>query len=271
MGFGDEILVTGEAKRLQQTDPRPVMVLDRAGRHRWHPLWEGNPRILKPGVAGRCQKLVNGAGCRPYVDYKRMQGDFKLIYPDQKFSTKRRHPELPYRYTSHKCTRGELYFTKRGPPEYVVIEPHFKEINLNRDWGWDRWQSVVDSLDLPWVQISQSGKRVLNGVRHMPANNQLDACRRLAKASLYVGPEGGLYHAAAALGVSSVAIFGGFVSPDNQGYDDSINIYERDGSPCGQRVTCGHCRKAMDKIKPSMVIAGITKLLQPAESVKAAV
>jgi hypothetical protein len=34
MGWGDEIMITGIARRLQERDPLPVRVLDRNGRPR---------------------------------------------------------------------------------------------------------------------------------------------------------------------------------------------------------------------------------------------
>jgi ADP-heptose:LPS heptosyltransferase len=77
--------------------------------------------------------------------------------------------------------------------------------------------------------------------------------------------EGGLYHAAAALGIPAVAIFGGWVSPANQGYDgeDIVNLYEHMNgeSPCGQRVPCPHCRAALDRITPQTLIQHIRRRL----------
>ena len=94
-----------------------------------------------------------------------------------------------------------------------------------------------------------------------PANTFLKACRRLNGARLYVGPEGGLYHAATALGIPAVAIFGGFVSPANQGYDHQTNLYEPDGSPCGMRVKCDHCTRALALITPEAVIGHVRRAI----------
>ncbi len=241
------------------------MVLDRLGQPRWSPLWEGNPRILKPGrIAGDYQTMVNGPRCRPYIDYPRMKAEFERIYPGVKFKGKSIHPDLPWRFSSHKCTAGEFYCLADSKHRgHVVIEPHTKaRASPNREWGWARWQAVVDALpDLDWVQINPPGASVLEGVRHVPADKFLKACRRLNGAGLYVGPEGGLYHAATALGIPAVAIFGGFVSPANQGYDHQVNLYEPDGSPCGMRVKCGHCTRALARITPEAVIEHVTRML----------
>ncbi len=40
--------MAGEARRLQGAgDARPVAVLDRHGRPRWHPVWDGNPELFE--------------------------------------------------------------------------------------------------------------------------------------------------------------------------------------------------------------------------------
>lgn len=263
------MLVTGEAKCLQENDPerRRVVVVDRQNRQRWHPLWEGNPRIARPGhiEAGEPLILRNAAWTRPYIDWHRMRAEFQAVYPGREFTTKNiRDPRLPWRFTAHKARRGELYLARLEPRDWVVIEPNCKAVAPNRDWGFERWQAVVDALPrLHWVQLNPTGSRLLRGVEHRPAPTPESACRLLSGARLYVGAEGGLYHAAAALGIRSVAIFGGYVSPNNQGYDDCVNLYEpMDGlSPCGQRVKCGHCAEALARISPERVIAAVEEML----------
>ena len=272
MGQGDEILATGEARKLYRSDPRhrPVAILDRNGKPRWHGLWQGNPCVATPGAVAAgadVQRITNGPGCRPYIDYARMAREFAAVHPSRPFRTKIRDARLPYRFTKHRCARGELRFFERLPPGgYVVIEPHTKPSQVNRDWGWARWQAVVSAVKADWIQINPQGVRILAGVRHRPAASFEAACRLLLGAALYVGPEGGLYHAAAALGVPAVAIFGGWVSPANQGYDDMINLYEpmEGESPCGQRVPCAHCRDALGRISPETVVAYVKQALDTA-------
>lgn len=269
MGWGDEILVAGEAWRLQQTDSRPILVLNRHGCPRWHPLWEGNPRIVPPerfSAEEDVQRIVNGPRCRPYIDYEAMRLNFEKLFGGRPFKPKVRHPRLPWRFTNHRCTRGELYCIEHLAPQgIVIIEPHVKPIQVNRDWGWGRWQAVVRLLPtLDWVQINPPGARLLEGVRHMPAGTFPEACRLLSGAAAYLGPEGGLYHAAAVFRVPSVAIFGGYISPTNQGYGDAVNLYEpMDGdSPCGQRVPCEHCVAALARITPEAVADHLDQIVQ---------
>ena len=71
----------------------------------------------------------------------------------------------------------------------------------------------------------------------------------LAKSDLYFGAHGGLSHAAAALNKKGVVIFGGWIDPLIVGYSFHNNIYvDIDGSPCGSRVICQHCKDCIKKI-----------------------
>ena len=132
MGWGDEIMATGEARRLQQRDPRPVAIVDKAGRVRRHAIWAGNPRIAWPAqvAAGLdVQRHMNCAGRRPYI---------ARVEPER------------FVYNSHRAMRGEIHLTdaeaafgdaRRG---LVVVEPHVKAgASPNKHWGWARWQALV--------------------------------------------------------------------------------------------------------------------------------
>ncbi len=269
MGYGDEIMVTGEARRRQGAgDPRPVAVLDRHGEPRRHPLWSGNPRIAAAQDLARgldVQTIVNGPGCRPYIDYAAMRGDWDALHPGRPFTTRPRDRRLPWRYTDWRAAPGELPSAgRRAPGGYVVIEPHIKgAASPNKDWGWARWQDLARRLDLDWVQLGPPGTRLLEGVRHMVTPSFLAACRALSGARAAVLPEGGPHHAAAALGVPAVVIFGAMTSPANTGYDTQVNLFEPAGgaSPCGMRVPCGHCARAMARIEPQTVATHLEQLL----------
>lgn len=262
MGFGDEIMATGEARRLQRTDRRPVQVVDRNGRPRWHPLWAGNPRFWHPGMPAP-QRVANGSGCRPYIDYPAMRRDWRRLYPDRPFTTRVRDSRLPWRFTAWQAEPGELFVAGGRPNGLVVVEPHIKPgASPNKDWGWRRWQALVRSVRLPWAQLGPPGVRVLTGVTHIPTETFAQACRVLSGAAAAVLPEGGLHHAAAALGVPAVVVFGGFASPANTGYAAHVNLYMAEGGPCGQRLPCDHCAAAMAAITPRRVAQELEGVLR---------
>ena len=84
----------------------------------------------------------------------------------------------------------------------------------------------------------------------------------MSKTHLFVGAHGGLSHAAAALNLKAVVIFGGFIDPKILGYKIHKNIYINNKlSPCGSKYKCDHCKKCMNDIKINNVIYEIKKIL----------
>jgi hypothetical protein len=247
MGFGDELMATGQARRAQQTDPRRVQILDKHGAVRWHPLWEGNPRIARPGEQGDFQTIVNGPDARPYIAAK-----------------------SPERWTWRKqeCTPGELFFSGRETSfaksykTQIIIEPSLKpRASPNKQWGEERWQKFVRKAAKAGFDLAQfGGPRPLRHVRQIWAPDFRYAAAVLANATAYVGHEGGLHHAAAALNKPAVVIFGGFISPAQTGYAMHKNLFTG-GEPCGMRQPCSHCQQAMQAITPDLVLNSLMEIL----------
>jgi hypothetical protein len=250
MGWGDEIMVTAQARRLQERDPRKVAVIGADHRQRWSAIWEGNPRIVRPGelrsLAG-VQLLRNGPGARPYLDYAR-------------FNNRDRSAALVF--TQFRAEPGEIYLSAaeaelgRQARGAVILEPSIKlGASPNKAWGWARWQRLAELLrDLRLVQIGPAGTRSLLGVELIETRDFRQACGVLSGAALLIAPEGGLHHAAAALGIPAVVIFGGFISPATTGYEGHVNLFSADQA-CGMRAPCAHCAEAMGRIVPEEVAA----------------
>ena len=252
MGFGDEIMVTGQAKQYQAVDPRPIIVLDRHDRPRSHELWRGNPRIVSSyNDRDKVQFLKNGSHCRPYYDY-------------------RNYDEKRWVYTNWKCSPGEIYLTKSEREfgekykDYIIIEPHIKtRASPNKSWGFDRTQQLIKILpQLRWAQLGPGHEAPLEGVEIIVTRDFRSACSIMSNAKAYVGPEGGLHHAAAVFNVPGVIIFGGMTSPNNTGYDCHINLVSDDDmTPCGWRIPCNHCKEAMSKFPPELVAEELRGIL----------
>ena len=118
---------------------------------------------------------------------------------------------------------ASMNLTRRG---FIVVEP-----DTNRDWfgelrAWpfERWQTVVDTLQrqLPGVQVVQLGvanSPILEGVVSLCGQtNFRQAALVQRNSALFIGTEGGLMHAAAAVGTPSVILWGGVTIPDFAGY-----------------------------------------------------
>lgn len=163
-------------------------------------------------------------------------------------------------------TPGEMYFspleTRRAAgllANTILIEPHvprWKTVAPNKDWGFERYQAVADRLIVHGFKVAQFryGAPMLEGVRPMATGSFREALALMVSAALYIGPEGGLHHGAAALGKPAVVLFGGFIPPQVTGYDTHTNL-TGGAEACGSLRTCAHCRKAMDNIAVEEVVA----------------
>lgn len=246
MGIGDEIMASGEARRLFQADQRPACIVDKHGRPRWHDIWRGNPRIT-PDLKG-AHRLVNAGGCRPYIDYAR--------------STKDR-----WAWADWRAEPGDIHLTpaeKTLAQPVIIVEPHIKpSASPNKQWGWGRWQELVGMAPhLPWAQVGPRGTRCLDGVRLIETAAFREACGVLSGATAAVLPEGALHHAAAALGVHAVVLFGAFIPPAVTGYDMHRNLWIDDPDALGWRVPNTACAAAWGRITPDIVMDNLMEILR---------
>jgi ADP-heptose:LPS heptosyltransferase len=108
--------------------------------------------------------------------------------------------------------------------------------------------------------VHKNSRRKLNGVTLLDFQNFRDAISVLSKADIYVGPEGGMHHAAAAVGVKAVVLMGGFIPPAVVGYDSHVSL-TGGAEACGNIEPCVHCRAAMKKITVEQVMDAVNRLL----------
>lgn len=254
MGWGDDVMVTGQARVMQQTDPRPVRVLyERA--NRWPEVYDHNPRIVRPDALGDFQIL------HPRVDYLRP-------YTAEK-------GRMQWRWKAYQPPVGELYFS---PDELafgarhagrVIIEPHIKGgASPNKQWGWVRWNKLAWLLGQRGIRVTQlgpPGTPLLENAEFIATSSLRLAAAVLAQAQAAVLPEGGLHHTAAVFGIPAVVIYGGFISPEVTGYAGQHALFVKDDKHplgCGMRVDCPHCKAAMGSIKPEAVATALETLIE---------
>lgn len=224
-------MATAQVRQMHEANGRKVLVIDRRGAPQWHPVFEGNPRIARiprPGV----QRLVNCSGHRPYIVSK---------------------SPTHWTWRRWRIEPGEIYLTPQEASfgqqhaGQVLIEPHTKVPGSNKAWPWDRWQQFANDHPGRLVQVGPAGTRVLDGVRFIETADFRMACAVLRYSMAFVGTEGGLHHAAAALGVQAVVLFSEFISPDITGYPMHRNL-RRAGPACGARQPCPTCAESMRAI-----------------------
>jgi len=245
MGAGDDVMASGMA-RGAQTRGRRIAFGDRR-RILWGPyseiVFRHNPNVAPPGSehAPDIEWIEYYKGHRIYNQHSAARWvwnyDFKAL-PGQLF------------FSSSELAEGQ-----RFGQGFVLIEPNVparKSVARNKSWIPGRYQQVAHRL------VRDCGRRVLqfeyegmtdklSDVMMARTQSLRDAYAILSNAALYIGPEGGLHHAAAALGVPAVVIFGGFIPPQVTGYDFHINL-TGGAQACGSLQNCLHCIEAMERI-----------------------
>jgi ADP-heptose:LPS heptosyltransferase len=257
MGHGDQLMATGMArgakargKRIAFGDRRRI-VWDQHSPE----IFRHNPNIAPPGAEGD-QDVEWVAYFKGHRLYNRQAGDRWVWNYD------------------FKAQPGEMFFLNverrnglRYGRGFVLIEPDvpsWKSVAPNKDWGRARYQAVADRLRREGFRVGQfrhpKAGPPLAGVEQFRTLNFRDGLAILRNAALYVGPEGGMHHGAAAVGTEAVVLFGGFIPPEVTGYAAHANL-TGGAEACGSLRPCAHCRAAMERITVEEVAAAAIERL----------
>jgi ADP-heptose:LPS heptosyltransferase len=254
MGCGDQLMATGMArgakargKRIAFGDGRKL-IWDKHSAE----MFRGNPNIAGPGSEHHKD-----------VEWVRYYKGLRI------YNTQHKPTERWVWNHDFKPIPGELFFdeaetkgaTRYGEGGFVLIEPNveaWKTAAPNKVWPKDRYQAVADELRGRGYRVAQFSYPTatvrLAGVEQFATRSFRDAAAILGRAALFIGPEGGLHHAAAAVGTNAVVLFGGFIPPSVTGYDGHANL-TGGAQACGRYTPCDHCRQAMAAIAVEDVLA----------------
>lgn len=279
MGFGDDLMGIGIARALSELPEYvagtkfvfgdPDSFHDAASntlKVHYTEVMINHPLLLAPGepVNDICC-IDDYLGHRQYVEYDKCE---------TRDEDGQRYIERFQWNEKYQSRKGEIWFDQneksaaseiamRLPYPYFVIEPNVaKKAWFNhKSWPFDKWQDVVDAL--PEVRFIQfNGERVLNGVHQLTTPSFRQATAILACSGGFIGTDGGLHHAAAALDVPAIVLWGHYSSPEVFGYTDQTNIRHETGLGCGYAwKECGECNSAMLKITVDEVVDAIKGLI----------
>jgi ADP-heptose:LPS heptosyltransferase len=248
MGLGDVLMSIGEAKRLHKATGKKVLIMRADGRPVVSDLFNGVPYLMpKPtNACGAYERLVNASGVRPYIAGKtEKQWTWKPFKPTP----------ADVVLTAEEKAFAEPY---RG---LVLIEPTVKAIGHdNKAWLSIYWQHLVAAKIAPMMQAGPPGTKFLDGVTPVLTPTFRHAIAVMAVAKAFVGTEGGLMHAAAAVGTPAVIIWSEFISPEITGYAHMKNL-RKAGKPCGMRLNCESCRQSMVAITSTEVGQALKEIL----------
>jgi len=264
LGIGDNLIASSFAKGARLRGKRIAfgdglrLIWDQNS----EPVFRNNPNVVFPGSP------LNGSdvewvrfykGCR---QYSTQEGD-----------------RWRFNYDFH-VQPGEFFFTAGDeaaaerlslPKKFIVIEPNVKRhltirgaYLANKAWPLTRYQQVVNELSARghrMLQFVYGDAPRLHNVWLIQTPTFRSAAVILGKASLYIGAEGGMHHAAAAVGTPAVVLFGGWLPSSVLGYPTHANLTGGATEACGRLRPCDHCTAAMDRITVDDVLAAAeTKL-----------
>lgn len=257
MGIGDDVIATGLARGAHASGKR-IAFGDRK-RIIWGPssaeIFRANPNIAPPGSEGSAdlEWIEFYKGHRLYV---KTHSRANWVY-DKNF----------------KVVPGEFFFddaektfAETIAPDFVLIEPFVKQCYPNKQWPIERYKEAAIQLIADGVRVAQflydgNHEPICKGITPIVTANIRLAFSALSRAALFIGPEGSIAHGAAAVGVRSVVIFGGYTEPAVVGYDQNINL-TGGAKSCGSRQRCQHCEIAMLAITVDDVVCAAREILR---------
>jgi ADP-heptose:LPS heptosyltransferase len=245
MGLGDQLMASGMARGAASRGRRIAfgngieVLWDQHSAE----VFRGNPNVAVPG-----SQHADDVDWIPYYKGHRLYN---------------RHDKAKDRWVwnmEFRAAPGEVFLDKaerragsRYGSGFVLIEHQtvkWKSVAPNKDWGRDNYQSVADQLKRDGYRVVQfvyDDTVALVGVERLKTNSFRDALAVMANAALYIGPEGGSHHGAAAVGIPAVVLFGGFIPPSVTGYPTHANM-TGGAEACGSLHACPHCKAAMAAI-----------------------
>jgi hypothetical protein len=286
MGYGDELMAIGDAWRIHRADPRRRRVAIGDGRELrvdYPCLREGLSFIATLEDLRADPELpwvISYRGFRPYHDHAAMRRLYRAQHPwrsrlrwrvddvDLVGETGRYCFDLAYRPTPAPLVLSDAErdaVQAWSGRRFVLMEPNTKaEASPGKQWPFERYAEVARQLAgaIEVLQIGAEGSRLLPGVARAPTQRFRDSLPLLKAARLYIGAEGGLHHAAAAMGTPAVVLFGGYTPPQVTGYDFHVCLTGNSTGACGVHDRrCPHCEAAMAAITPDEVVGHARRLL----------
>lgn len=154
------------------------------------------------------------------------------------------------------------------PRPWIVLGRHAGPWTPNKEWPEEHWEALIDRL-LGWASVIEVGTippeptprdatRYLNLVGRQSLDDLVIA---VSAADLYVGPISGPVHIAAAFGVPSAVIYGGYEEPSCSNYESNIDLATAlPCSPCWLREPCPIDRTCLRRISPETVDQALSQL-----------
>ena len=281
MGYGDDLLITKLASKIKKRHPdRQIVIGEAKSNNAYHSIiYDNNPNIsdcrnLKKNIP--IQIIDYHPYNRPYIDYinstntkyiwrkyKPQPGEIYFSKKEKKDAKNIINKAIEFWNNINKKNYKKIIFLETSSTK--IHDRQFSIKHQNKDWGNDNWKKLVDIISKDYLVIQSVHKESKKNIGVF-SPEYLDfrlACAVLNEVDLYIGPEGGFGHVAAALNKKAVLYFGGWITPEAIGYDFHENIYyDHKLSPCGEyKKLCSHCEEARKAISVDIFLEYIYKII----------
>ena len=274
MGYGDEIMVTGYAKVLKQKYPDHQIVAGNKekGIVTDSIIFNNNPYIKRFSELRNMKTIWidSYSGHRPYFiketeDKYYWNMNYRVKAGDLFFSKEEKQ------FASNIISSAKEWWGQRKNNKFkkiIFLEPSRiktskNNASINRSWGNKKWASFLDlhKNEYLFLQSIFTDSDQFDGIFNFTSGFR-DACAVLNQCDLVVGGEGGFTHAAGALNKKGLFIYGGWIDPNITGYSVHNNVYiDIEGSPCGMKILCEHCKKCNEIMTVEMISKKFTEML----------
>ncbi len=154
------------------------------------------------------------------------------------------------------------------PRPLIAVNRRASSFTPNKDWPGELWAELIERISARGTVVELGVDRTdppprsggsyldLRGRTTLP-----ELVAAIAAADLHVGPITGTVHIAAATGVPTVVIYGGYEHPDGTAYPGNINLYSPvECAPCWLRDPCPYGKKCLHLITTAAVEAALDQL-----------
>ena len=271
MGYGDDLMITGFARIEKKKYPNKQVVIGNLDEKKiYHSIiYDNNPNItyVKDLDRKKSVHFINYHNFnRPYINYEKSNlerwfwnMDFSPTPGELYFS------EHEKKIADEIIIEAKQFWKKKNKSNYNAIifleasstKIHSSALSLkqkNINWGFNNWNQLATKINNDYLiiqSVHETSKKIEGAFYSNKKFNFRIACAILERSDLFVGPQGGFVHAAAALNKKAVVYYGGWIHPRITGYNFHENLYfVHPKSPCGARgYLCDHCEEARKSIK----------------------
>ena len=271
MGYGDDLMITGIARIEKKKYPNKQVVIGNLDEKKiYHSIiYDNNPNITHVKALDRKKSVhfINYHNFnRPYINYEKSNlerwiwsmnfsptpGELYFSEHEKKIADEIIIEAKQFWKKKNKSNYNAIIFLEASSTKIHSSALSLKQKNIN--WGFNNWNQLATKIknDYLIIQSVHETSKKIEGVFY--SNKKFNfriACAILDRCDLFVGPQGGFVHAAAALGKKAVVYYGGWIHPRLTGYNFHENLYfDHPKSPCGVRgYLCDHCDEARKSIK----------------------